>query len=517
MPRLVECVPNFSEGRNRGTIDAIVARIAAAPGIRVLDVEMDASHNRCVVTLAGTPEACAEGAFRGVDAARELIDLTTHHGEHPRMGACDVVPFVPVSGVTMDDCVALARQVGERIGRELEIPVYLYEAAASRPERQNLADVRKGQFEGLRDAIGTDPARDPDFGPRAIHPTAGAIAVGARDFLVAYNVYLNTKDVQIAKKIANAIRFQTGGFRYVKAMGFYIEERGQAQVSMNLVNTKATPIHRVMAMIRHEAQRYGVSLVGSEVVGLIPLDAVADIAEYHAGFENFHRDQILERRLWGEAIGTDAPLGDFLDEVAGPSTAPGGGSVSALLGAVGAALAGMVAGLTVTRKKYVDVAEEMSSIKLRAGELRGTLQRLVEEDTRAFRALVASHKLGAGTPELDKAKADAQLTASIVATEVPLRVMQLSLEAGRLAFAVFERGLASAASDGGVALLASHAAFRGARLNVLINLTGVETGGVRDRLDAACAGLETEAAAFFPSSETAVEAKFAAMRAPATV
>lgn len=516
MPRLVECVPNFSEGRDRAKIDAIVARIATAPGIRVLDVEMDASHNRCVVTLAGTPEACAEGAFRGVEAARELIDLNGHTGEHPRMGACDVLPFIPVSGVTMDDCVALAKQVGERIGRELDIPVFLYEAAASRPERQNLAEVRKGQFEGLREAIGTDPSRDPDFGPRKIHPTFGAMAVGARDFLVAYNVYLNTKDVQIAKKIANAIRFQTGGFRYVKAMGFYIEERGQAQVSMNLVNTKGTPIHRVMAMIRHEAERYGVSLVGSEVVGLIPLDAMCDIAEHHAGFENFSRDQILERRLWGEAIGADAPLRDFLDEVAGPSTAPGGGSVSALLGALGASLAGMVAGLTSTRKKYVDVAEEMTAIKQRAGELRGTLTRLVEEDTRAFRALVASNKLAEGTPELDKAKADAQLAASIRATEVPLEVMKLSLEAGRLGLAVFERGLASAASDGGVALLAAHAAFRGARLNVLTNLSGFEAGEVRSRLDAACAALEAEAAALFPAGEAAVEAKFAAMRVPAS-
>ncbi len=516
MPRLVECVPNFSEGRDRATIDAIVARIAAAPGIRVLDVEMDASHHRCVVTLAGTPEACADGAFRGVEAARELIDLTRHQGEHPRMGACDVLPFIPVSGVTMEDCVALARQVGERIGRELDIPVFLYEAAASRPERQNLAEVRKGQFEGLRDAIGTDPTRDPDFGPNRIHPTAGAIAVGARDFLVAYNVYLNTKDVQVAKKIANAIRFQTGGFRYVKAMGFYIEERGQAQVSMNLVNTKGTPIHRVMAMIRHEAARYGLSLVGSEVVGLLPLDALADIAEHHAGLENFNRDQILERRLWGEAIGTHAPMGDYLDEIAGPSTAPGGGSASALLGALGAALAGMVAGLTATRKKYADVAEEMQSIKQRASELRGTLQRLVEDDTRAFRALVASNKLAEGTPELDKAKADAQLAASIVATEIPLQVMALSLEAGRLGMAVFERGLASAASDGGVSLFAAHAAFRGARLNVLINLTGFAPGAARERLEASCAALESHAAAFFPSSERAVEAKFAAMRTPAS-
>jgi glutamate formiminotransferase/formiminotetrahydrofolate cyclodeaminase len=509
MPRLVECVPNFSEGRDRSRVDAIVARMAEASGVRVLDVEMDAGHNRAVVTLAGAPEPVAEAAFRGVAAAAELIDLNHHRGEHPRMGACDVLPFIPVTGVTMDDCVALARQVGERIGTELAIPVFLYEAAATRPERTNLADVRKGQFEGLREAIGTDPARDPDFGPRAIHPTAGAIAVGARDFLVAYNVYLGTKDVAIAKKIANAIRFQTGGLRYVKALGFEIKERGQVQVSMNLVNTKGSPIHRVMALIRFEAERYGVPLAGSEVVGLIPMDALIDVAEHHIGLENFSRDQILERRLWGEALGVEAPLADYLDEVAGPSSAPGGGSVSALLGALGAALAGMVANLTASRKKYAEVHEEMREIQTQATVLRASLSRLVEEDTRAYRALVAAGKLPGGTPELDAARTAAQLRATVGATEVPLRVMALALDVGRLARRAFERGLAGAASDAGVALLAAHAAFRGARLNVLTNLQGFEDAPERERLIGELAAREREAAEFFPSAEAAVEARFA--------
>ncbi len=509
MPRLVECVPNFSEGRDRARLDAIVSRIMSVPGVRLLGSEMNADHNRAVVTLAGPPEPVAEAAFRGVQRAAELIDLRIHAGEHPRMGACDVLPFVPVAGVTMDDCVALAREVGGRIGSELGIPVFLYEAAATRPERVNLADIRKGQFEGLREALGTDPARDPDFGPRAIHPSAGAIAVGARDFLVAYNVYLGTKDVQVAKKIANAVRFQTGGFRYVKALGFAIAERGQVQVSMNLVNTKGTPIHRVMAMIRFEAERYGVPVLASEVVGLLPLDALVDVAEHALSLEGFSRDQILERRLWGESLGVEAPLTDYLDEVAGPSIAPGGGSVSALVGALGAALAGMVATLTTTRKKYAGVHEEMVAIHVAAESHRRALAGLVEEDTRAFRALVAAGKLPAGTPELDRAKADAVRRATVAASEVPLRVMTRALEAGALAHAVFERGLTTAASDAGVALLTAHAAFRGARLNVLTNLAGLDDAGERERLSGSLAALESAATALFPEAEAAIEARFA--------
>ncbi len=508
MPRLVECVPNFSEGRDRAKMDAIVARIASASGVRVLDMEMDAGHNRAVVTLAGTPEACAEAAFNGVAAARDTIDLNTHTGEHPRMGACDVLPFIPVSGVTMDDCVALAKQVGWRIGDELGIPVFLYEAAASRPDRTNLADVRKGQFEGLRTAIGADPARDPDFGPRAIHPTAGAIAVGARDFLVAYNVYLNTKDVQIAKKIANAIRFQTGGLRYVKALGFEIHERGQVQVSMNLVNTKGSPIHRVMAMIRFEAERYGVQLVGSEVVGLIPMDAMIDVAEHHMGLENFTRDQILERRLWGESIGTDVPLNDYLDEVAGPSTAPGGGSVSALIGALGAALAGMVGTLTSTRKKYADVQSDMIALKDGAAAHRSALARLVEEDTRAFRALVSAGKMPAGTPDLDAAKAAAHVRATVTATEVPLTVMDHAVGVAKLARLAFDKGLAGAASDAGVAALSADAAFRGARLNVLTNLEGLDDASAKAPLVERLRALESAHAGVLPALLRDVDRRF---------
>ncbi len=295
--KLVECVPNFSEGRDPERLDAIVGAMTAVEGVRLLGKEMDADHNRAVVTIIGEPEAVLEGAFRGIEKARELVDLTKHEGEHPRMGATDVCPFVPVKGVTMDDCVELAQRLGERVGKELEIPVFLYEAAATRPARENLAKVRKGQFEGLRDEIGTNPAKDPDHGPKKIHPTAGAIAIGARPFLVAYNINLDSSDVSIAKKIANSIRHARGGFRYVKAMGFEIKDRGVVQVSINMVNYKGSPLFRVFEAVKREAQRYGVNVVGSEIVGLVPAEALVACADFYLQLENFRSDQVLENLL----------------------------------------------------------------------------------------------------------------------------------------------------------------------------------------------------------------------------
>ncbi len=295
--KIVECVPNFSEGRRPEVLDEIVGTMTAVDGARLLDKEMDADHNRAVVTIIGEPEAVLEAAFRGIEKARELIDLTKHEGEHPRMGATDVCPFVPVKDVTMDECVELAQRLGKRVGEELEIPVYLYEDAATKPTRKNLAKVRKGQFEGLRDEIGTNPAKDPDFGPNRIHPTAGAIAIGARQFLVAYNINLGTDNIDIAKTIAKQIRFAGGGLRYVKAMGFEIKDRNIVQVSMNMVNYQGTPLFRVYEMVKSEAERYGVPVIGCEIVGLIPLDALVDCADFYLRLENFQRDQILENRL----------------------------------------------------------------------------------------------------------------------------------------------------------------------------------------------------------------------------
>src|SRR6266480_842239 len=260
MSTLVECVPNFSEGRDKTKVDAIVDAMKV-DGVYLLDREMDADHNRCVITLVGEREPIQEAAIRGVGKAAELIDLNRHQGAHPRMGASDVVPFIPIEGVTIEDCVAMAKHVGEQIWKRHQIPVYLYEAAATSPERQNLENIRRGQFEGIRAEIATNPARKPDFGDLKVHPTAGATVVGARKFLIAYNVFLNTPDVEIAKKIAKTVRFSTGGLRYVKAAGFLV--RGQAQVSMNLNDFEQTPIHRVFEMVRAEAARYGVTPVSS--------------------------------------------------------------------------------------------------------------------------------------------------------------------------------------------------------------------------------------------------------------
>jgi len=296
MRRIVECVPNFSEGRRREIVDEIVGALASVEGVRVLDVQSDADHNRSVVTMVGEPEAVEEAAYRGIQRAARLIDMDQHQGEHPRMGATDVVPFVPIAGVTMTGCVEMARRLGERVGRELSIPISLYEEAASRPERRNLADVRRGEYEGLKVEIETDPHRAPDFGPARMGK-AGATAIGARPPLVAFNVYLNTDDVAIAQAIARAVRHSSGGLRYVKALGLLVE--GRAQVSMNLTDYRQTPIYRVVEMIRREAARYGVTVASSEVVGLIPNEALVDAARFYLQLDGFSPDQILENRLAG--------------------------------------------------------------------------------------------------------------------------------------------------------------------------------------------------------------------------
>ena len=294
MRKIVECVPNFSEGRRKEVIDQIAEAIATAPHVHVLDVQSDADHNRTVVTFVGEPGAVEEAAFRGIEKAAELIDMNLHRGEHPRLGAADVVPFVPIKGVTMEDCVAIARRLGERVGRELDIPVYLYERAATRPERQNLAEVRRGEYEEIKAEIATRPEREPDFGPRRVGK-AGATAIGARPPLIAFNVYLNTDDVEVAQAIARAVRHSSGGLRYVKALGLLV--KGKAQVSMNLTDYRRTPVHRVMEMIRREAERYGVSVVESELIGLIPNEALVEAAEFYLQLGGFSSHQILENRL----------------------------------------------------------------------------------------------------------------------------------------------------------------------------------------------------------------------------
>jgi glutamate formiminotransferase len=299
MPAIVECVPNFSEGRRKEVVDKIVYSIRSVPGIKILDVEMDPDHNRSVVTFTGGKDNIQEAAFRGARAASELIDLNKHKGQHPRMGALDVLPFVPLSGVTLDDCVEIANKVAARIAKNLKIPVYLYEAAAKRPERANLENVRRGEFEGLRDAILKDDTRYPDYGPRMLHPTAGATAVGARMPLIAFNINLASKDVQVAKAIAKKIRASSGGLPKVKALGFELQARGMVQVSMNITDYTVTHISKVFEAVSEEAKVHGVEIAESEIIGLIPLDAVCDLAAKYLKISQFSSSQVLERRVWG--------------------------------------------------------------------------------------------------------------------------------------------------------------------------------------------------------------------------
>jgi len=296
---LIECVPNISEGRDRAVIDAIAAAVRNVPGVRLLDVSSDTSHNRSVLTFVGDREAVRQGVRALFEAVLPRIDLRRHQGEHPRMGAVDVVPFIPLRGSTTEDCAALAREAGAEIAEHFGIPVYLYEDAATAEHRRNLADVRKGQFEGFAEKM-KDPRWAPDFGPKQPHPSAGAVAVGARPFLIAYNINLGTRDLAIADRIAKAIRHMSGGFRYVKAMGVELAERGQVQVSINMTNFKKTPLHRVFECVKSEAERHGVSIVGSEIVGLTPADALFAAAEHYLRLEKFTAEQVLETKLLEE-------------------------------------------------------------------------------------------------------------------------------------------------------------------------------------------------------------------------
>lgn len=478
MARLIECVPNFSEGRDAEVVDAIVQEICSVKGIKLLDRQMNADHNRAVVSFIGEPEAAVEAAFRGAKKAKELIDLGRHKGEHPRMGATDVIPIVPLMNVTMSECVELARRLGQRIGEELAIPVFLYEAAATRSERENLAQVRSGEFEGLRETLGKDASRKPDFGPERIHPTAGAVAVGARMPLVAFNVNLGTSNVSIARNIAKAIRFADGGLRYVKALGFELKEVGLVQVSMNLVNTKGTPIHRVFALIKSEAERYGVPILGSEIVGLVPMDALVDVAEHHLRLEGFERDQVLETRLLGETGSTESSLAQYVEEVSAPSAVPGGGSVSALAGALSCALSAMVCGLTVGKKKYSQVWEEMKELRAACETSRKKLMKLVEEDSHAFEQVLKSRRALKIRPE-EAARKEALRVATMKAIEVPLEVCRESVKILEYSKLAAGKGNVNSVSDAGVSAGMAHSALVGASLNVYINLGTVEDESAR--------------------------------------
>jgi glutamate formiminotransferase / formiminotetrahydrofolate cyclodeaminase len=470
--KLVECVPNFSEGRRPEVVNAIRDAIAAVDGVSVLDVSSDPSHNRSVITFVAPVEAAVDAAFAGVKAAADRIDLSKHTGEHPRIGATDVVPFIPLEGSTMEDCIALARTLGERVGRELKIPVYLYERAATIPTRENLADVRRGEFEGLRDELGKNPARNPDFGPTKVHPTSGAIAIGARPFLVAYNVYLGpASNLQIAKNIAKAVRGSSGGFKYVKGLGLEVD--GQAQVSMNLVDTEKTPLHHAFDFVKMRAEAEGAPVTWSEIVGLVPEKVLFDAAISHLQLKQFTPEQVLERQV-REVVSGGESLSGFLASVASSNPVPGGGSVAAHAGALAAALAQMVAGLTIGKKKYAAVDSEMKEAALKAVALGNQLATLVERDAEAYALVSEAYKLPKEPADVAARRSETVTNALLKAAEVPLETARAAVEVAQLAALLAEKGNTNAITDAGVAALLAVAAARGAAYNVRVNVQALE-------------------------------------------
>ncbi|MGO9367364.1 MAG: glutamate formimidoyltransferase [Terriglobales bacterium] len=466
-------MPNFSEGRDPAKVDAIIEAMKI-PGVYLLDREMDSDHNRCVITLVGEREAIQEAAIRAVGKASELIDLTQHQGAHPRMGAADVVPFIPIDGVTIEDCVAMARHVGAEIAKRFKIPVYLYEAAATSPERQNLENIRRGQFEGIRADIATNPARKPDFGECAVHPTAGATVVGARKFLVAYNVFLNTSDVDIAKKIAKAVRFSSGGLRFVKGAGFLV--RGLAQVSMNLTDFEQTPIHRVFEYVKREAQRYGVVPVSSEIVGLIPKKALEQAAEWFLQVENFDSSLILENRLMAVMGGKTAVGGlragiePFIEQLAAPTATPGGGSAAAASGAMAAGLASMVASMSRGKKAYLQYETQLSEAIARLAQLREELKSAIDADAESYNVVMKAYK---SAKESDRSENDGDVVINSAlkqATRVPLGVAERVVEVAKIANQLKPITNPNMKSDLATAIALAKAALEGALANVEINL-----------------------------------------------
>lgn len=489
--KLIECVPNFSEGRRPEIVAAIRDAIGAVEGVTILDSSSDSSHNRSVITFVVPIEHAVEAAFAGIKEAAARIDLRQHTGEHPRIGATDVVPFVPLEDSTMEDCIALARELGERVGSELKIPVYLYERAATRPTRVNLADVRRGQFEGLSTELGSNPERDPDFGPRAIHPSAGAIAIGARPFLVAYNVYLgNARNLPLAKTIAKGVRESSGGFKHVKGLGLEVD--GQAQVSMNLVDTEATPLHVPFDFIAQQAKAGGADVTWSEIVGLVPERVLFGAAKHYLRLTQFTNDQVLERQV-ARAMRESTPKAsgnsvsktsadEFLDAVASSEPAPGGGSVAAYAGALAAALTRMVAGLTLGKKKYAAVESEIAVIASSANTLMTKLKDLVSSDAAVYTDVSTVYKMPKNSEAEIDARKQAITTALLAAAEVPLETARACAGVADLAADVAAKGNTNAITDAGVAALLADAGCKAAAYNVRINVASLDDRARGDHL-----------------------------------
>jgi glutamate formiminotransferase / formiminotetrahydrofolate cyclodeaminase len=523
--KILECVPNFSEGRDMGIIKQITDVIEAVKGVKLLDVDPGKDTNRTVVTFVGNPEAISEAAFRSVKKASEVIDMSNHHGAHPRMGATDVCPFVPVSGITMGETVSIAHKVAERIGNELGIPVYCYENAARRPERRNLANCRSGEYEGLRKKL-SDPEWKPDFGPSEFNERSGATAVGARDFLVAFNVNLNTTSKRRANAIAYDVREKgrparednrvtgkivkdkngekimiPGSLKSVKAIGWYIEEYGIAQISMNLTNISVTPVHVAFDEVCRKAEARGVRVTGSELVGLIPLKSLLDAGRYFLakqqrslgvsddeliriairslGLNDIHsfnpKEKVIELVMADKSEHKliDMNLQAFIDETASDSPAPGGGSVSAYMGALGVALGTMVANLSSHKRGWDDRWKEFSDWAEKGKVIQNSLLQMVDEDTIAFNRIMEAFSLSRKSEEEKKLRETAIQEATKNAILVPLKVMETAFSGFELIREMIEKGNPNSISDAGVGAIAIRSCIRGAFLNVKINSSGL--------------------------------------------
>lgn len=539
MRKLVECVPNISEGRDRAIIDAVTAEAAAVEGVTLLDVDPGADTNRTVITFVGEPAAVVEGAFRLIRKAAELIDMTTQTGEHPRQGATDVCPFVPVSGVTMDDCVELAKQLGARVGSELGIPVFLYEHAASRPERQSLADIRVGEYEAWPQKLGK-PEWEPDYGPNKFLPKTGAVVIGAREFLIAYNVNVNSREKSLAHQIALDIREkgrfmrdengkfvrdengkkvrQEGLLQHCRAVGWVIEEYGKAQISINLTDYHVTSMHTAFDACCEVGAKYGLRITGSEIVGLVPLEAmlmagrhylerqgrwsgVSERELVHTAIISLGLNDVApfrpEEKIIEYAVGgrenalVDLTCTGFAEELASDSPAPGGGSVASLCGSLGASLSAMVAALTQGKKGYEEHQEALGEVSAKAHVLKDAFLLDVDRDTDAFNDLMAAMRLPKKSDEEQATRDDAIRQATEGATRVPLGVLERSIPTLELAEIVAEKGNQNSLSDAGVAALATRTCADGAYYNVLINLEALApsdfTRETRRRADAAVA------------------------------
>lgn len=477
--KIIECVPNFSEGRRKDVIDAIAETVRSVEGVRLLDIEFDPDHNRSVFTFIGEPTKVKEAALKAADVAVEKIDLTQHEGAHPRMGAVDVVPFIPLHGTTIGECIELSKQFAEEFSSKHDVPVYLYAKSATRPERVDLPNIREGEFEALKEQIGELPEKDPDYGPKKIHPTAGATATGARNFLIAFNMNLNTTDVEVARVCANAVRNTTGGFVYVQGIGLDLPEKGMVQVSCNLTHPRRTKIHQVLEVVRMEARRFGVSVVETEIVGMVPLFALIDALRYYLQPEKLDESLILDLYYLGGAEDptaktfTEMSMIEFGNQVRRAKATPGGGSVAAAMGSFGAALICMVTGLSLSGRRFVAIKEEMLEHRHACEYDRGVLMDLVEKDSAAFDDVMATFKLPDDTPADKKAKEKATEKATIYAAEVPLTTMKHSLAAMEHCVVAAQKGNINSITDAGVAALALMAAIEGAALNVRINLDNI--------------------------------------------